>query len=368
MIAITLRKFGRGVFVLHLGALLAITQVRLTVEPSPAKAGHGVRDEAQPVREPVLGYIFNQELRRLQPILGIPGSAHTGVALEPSAAASEVAVSPRHDFALAVAAPSADLVLLDLRDKNLPVRSIPKAMPGVDMIFISPSGTSAVLYSRRARAVQVLAGLPDAPSITDSKIDLSNPRESITAMAVSDDAAVMLVAVTGGEVGSLFAFVSQAGERLIYPLNHISSISFLEGSRDALVAAYEDNQVLLIRDVTAAATVEVVADESSGVSRPVAVAASRDGRRAFAANAGSGTVLTVPLASGLPAIIPCHCRPSRLQRLADDDAFVLTEPSDVPLLLLDGSSAGSRVLMVLPDGSAAPTSKSRIAVPGGSPQ
>jgi hypothetical protein len=83
----------------------------------------------------------------------------------------------------------------------------------------------------------------------------------------------------------------------------------------------------------------------------VALAVSDDGRRMFVANGKSRTVAIISLSGHAGAtLIACGCTPTGLDRLAGGEVFRLTEPSDLPMWILEATRHQPRVLFV-PAGS-----------------
>jgi hypothetical protein len=119
---------------------------------------------------------------------------------------------------------------------------------------------------------------------------------------------------------------------------------FLHQSWEAVAADRQTKEVFLIRDLLGNADRILLASEAEGVTAPVALELSTDNQRVFVANAEPGAVVTLDLAGGVQHT-PCNCIPTVLERMGES-VFRLTELSDKPLMLLDGTGPESRVLFV----------------------
>ncbi len=324
-----------------------------------------------PIRGPILGYVFEARSRNLKPLLGLPGASHIGTPLLLGQRLAFAEVSSSQDYALAVEAVSGELRLIDLRAEFPALRPIAGVGLGVDRIVFSPGGASAALYGRQSRQVQLLAGLPEEPS-SEGKIDLTQLPGVLTALAVSDDARALLAAVSEGDGGALYLASPGESPRRVAPAGRVSSIAFFRDSKDALLADYQNNEILRIRDVSGSAELTVLASERDGIRRPLAVAASRDNRLAFAASAATRSVALVPLEGGVTTMLPCDCAPASLLPLKWNSVFQMTAGADSPIYLLDAGRAGAgrdpRILFVPPaenadssaPGALAPAPRGRV--------
>ena len=102
-----------------------------------------------------------------------------------------------------------------------------------------------------------------------------------------------------------------------------------------MVADYDRNEVLLVRDVRGAAQATVLGGERESILRPVAVAASADNERVFAASSQTNQVVILPANGDSPNLVTCECQPSRLKALAGNAVFRITGASASPVMLLD---------------------------------
>jgi DNA-binding beta-propeller fold protein YncE len=238
--------------------------------------------------------------------------------------------------------------------------------PGADRIAISPSGSSAAFYSQLRHTIEVVSGLPSAPSLL-GRIRAFTLPSPLGPMAVSDNADIVLVTTGGKANNAVYAILSdtefeewEPGQapkqmrrqnlpgtpKLVCPLGRASAISFLPRSSDALIADIERNQILLLQDAAGAQSTSVLADESKGISGPLAVAMDREAHRILVANSGSRTVTAYDRQGSSIASLYCHSVPTLLQKLGSQAVFRVTDPGDMPMLIVDDRSSTPKVLFV----------------------
>jgi YVTN family beta-propeller protein len=297
-----------------------------------ASAGFAFQSTGAALGGPLLGLVLDAPSGVLLPVHGVPGAAAFGEPLEAGARIVRAAMSPRHDSALAVA-DDGRLLHIRLLGGSLEAAPVDGLPPVPDRIEYSPSGSTAALSY--AGKVELLRGLPEAPCQAGS-IDLTPLGSAVSALAVSDDGAVLAAFAEPGGSPVFLAGVSDP-PRLVLSTSHAAALAFAPGGADAIVADDRENTVQVLREVSGAAAALRIAGPEAGIAGPTAVALSAG--RAYVANAGSGTVAVIDLVSGVSKTIACGCRPSTLAPLAGG-ALRLTEPGDGPLWLLDADRDG----------------------------
>jgi hypothetical protein len=321
--------------------------------------------------------MFDSASAAIRPILGIPGAATLGAPLDAGFAVGQAVVAPGGDFALAVA--KDDFSLAVVRGSSGVVRNFAPAMGEVpDLIAFSPGGSSAALYYRTSGRLLVLSGLrSQAPQAVEA--DTSSLPAAAGLVAVSEDAASLLLAVRQGESTGLYLLPNRPPVgRSTSPMDHaaaalrndlsasrspvravvqrvgafqsVSALRFAGGGSDALAADGAANAVYLVQNASGAAQITALGSAQDGLSKPVAVEAM-DARRVLVANAGANK-LTILYRDGTPALsISCGCSPEVLQQLAGNSVYRLTETSGKPMWLLDAGGTEMRILAVPPDRS-----------------
>ena len=296
---------------------------------------------AQSVAGPVLGYVLDRTAGALRPIRGIPGAATMGDPIELDASLADVSISPEQDYALAADSNGGDLVLIDLTGGAV-ARRFAGAFVRPQRVAISPGGGTAALVDLDERRVQILSGLPNAPSATRD-LSLDPGLTDIEALAVSDDGTSLLVATRG----AVYVAREQGFERLI-EARVPRAISYFRNSHDALIADFEANHVVLVRDITGAAETSTLASQRNGIVRPVAVQPSADGRRVFVANSRTARISVIDLETGDVTHLACSAVPAGLFPLRGGSVFRLNELAGTPLFVLDGGAERARIVFVPP--------------------
>ncbi|MFB3779236.1 MAG: hypothetical protein ACE141_16585 [Bryobacteraceae bacterium] len=297
--------------------------------------------EAAPVSGPILGFVADAS-SGVRPIIGIPGAATLGSALLSTTQAENVVFSTGRDYALALLAPDRRVALFrDLRTAPS-VADLP-APPGAGRLAVSPSGNAAVLYYPEAGAVAVLNGLPDSPALSWSTAAPQLTAE-LAALAVADGGGGILLA--SGQRSPVWLIRPDGGPQVLSYVAASPSLAFLPSSLDALIADGGASTVTLARDVEGSIRLTQVGGPAEGVSNPVAVVASADGRNALVANSEPAGVVTLSLGGGESSLVPCNCRVTALEPLSGGAAFRVNQPGDGPIWLLDAAVSPPRMVFV----------------------
>jgi hypothetical protein len=285
------------------------------------------------ITAPALGYLFDSSAQSVRPILGIPGASLIAAPLPLEVALESAAVPPSPDWLIVQIAGSHDLKLLQSRDGSFSLRSIDGVSPAPDRIVFSPTGSAAALYHRDARAIEVVAGLPDAAALA-RRIDLSAWDADPASLAVTDNGRLVLAGLPTGNVIS----ISDDGFQVIPSDGPVSALAFAPRATAAVVAA--GTRIFLFHGSEL--------QQLAAADRPMVddIALSTDGTRAFLAYA-DGTIQAIDLSTGATQQVSCHCTPTGLRRLSGSSLFRLTEiAASAPVLLLDGSAPEPRLWFV----------------------
>jgi DNA-binding beta-propeller fold protein YncE len=291
------------------------------------------------LRGPVMGYVLDARSQTVRPINGIPGAAHLGAPLALPFPVSLAVFSSAGEFALVAPAEGEGLFLVGNLGATPSVSRIAGALRP-DRMVLNAANTAAVLYQADPRQLQIVSGLGANPA-AGRVVDLAGLRGTVAALALDASGGEVLVALRDGERGALVRLpIPEEGSpepRQIGVFAAPAAVALLNQDRDAVLADAGTNQVFLIRDFTGQAEVEALASERDGVMEPVGVEADADGRRVFVATAAErGSVLVLDLAARTVEVRATpEGAPSRLERLQGRAAFVLNEPGEAPLLVLD---------------------------------
>ena len=292
---------------------------------------------------PSVGYVFEPEAQVLRPILGTPGAAVFGSKVEVGMNVRRAWVSPRQSFVLAEAEESPEVLLLDLQRGAQAAKTLSALPTGADQVAVSPTGTAMAFYFRNDNRLQIVSGLPDSPEVS-SGIDLAVLPGLLSSLAVSDDGRAALVAFTDAGTGAVYLIHSEQ-KRVIAQAGDVRAMTFLTNSLNAVIVDTAANEVRLLNDVTGAATTQILAEESRGISHPLALQVSADNGRVFVLNSGAESITTVDLTTGLLTHLPINGSASRLQRLSGE-VFQLTDDLRQPMLLLDAANPEPRIVFV----------------------
>lgn len=282
------------------------------------------------VSGPVAGYVFDAPARALRPVVGIPGAAYIGTALDAGWPIANAWIAPRQDVAAALAQDgSLHFFRLDAgRVSELPAGDV-AGTP--ESVAFSPSGTAAALVF--GGQAQLVTGLPDAPRRA-ALLDLAQARRSgepgrrsvpareTLSMAVSDDGTLLLV----GGGSQVRIFDAGGGSRTILESAGGALVAFAPGGHDGAAAA-SDGGVVMFRDLAGAAERQALGT----VPSPSGLAFASD---AVLVASPSG-VVRLDLSGGARNEIACRCAPSGLVPMGA--VFRLNEAGQGPLWLLDGA-------------------------------
>ena len=124
---------------------------------------------AQQVQGPVMGFVVDGDGHRIRPILGVPGAAVVGAALDTGGPLTVEAVSPAGNYAMVRGGSDHNLAVWTPGGGVQALTGLP---PAAYRVALSPEGTAAAFYSAADNRLRVISGLPAAPSSV-SEIPLS---------------------------------------------------------------------------------------------------------------------------------------------------------------------------------------------------
>jgi hypothetical protein len=276
------------------------------------KVGQRSASSDSSVRLPILGFAVRAPLE-LRPILGSAEASGLGLPLALPSGATAVMAAPGQRYVLAVLD---QIAVARLGPDGLgPLNPISGTMANVERVDFSPSGSAAVLYSRSSQRLQVLAGLPDSPSLV-MDVDTTSWAATLTSAAVCDDAAVVLVGASAGD-NTLLAMLGSAGQlNAIANVSSISAIRFMVQTHDAVAVDSQRNQVLFLKaGQDASYSARVLGGDAQGLSAPSDVELSTDGSRVYVANSGTNAISIVEIATGNSQSLNCDFALAGFQRL-----------------------------------------------------
>jgi len=315
--------------------------MRRMVMAAGLAAGIAVQADTTTVRGPVLGYVLDSRTQAVRPINGIPGATHLGGPLALGFPVSQAVFSSRGDFGVVVATEGGAVYRVSIAGGVVELTQIAGAIRP-SRLAVNAADTAVLLYSAEPRRVQVVRGAAAGPVV-----ELPGLSGIVTALALDGGGREALLGVSEGGRGALLRISlpdqGDAGETRIGEARAVGlfaeplAVALLNRDRDAVVADAGSNRVFLLRDFAGEAAQEALLAERDGVAQPVGVEASADGRRIYVANgAGSGSVLVLDLETRTLEIrATLEGAPTRLDRLQGRQSFLLNEPGEAPLLILD---------------------------------
>jgi hypothetical protein len=126
----------------------------------------------------------------------------------------------------------------------------------------------------------------------------------------------------------------------------VAALAFSRANHD-LLAITMSGDLYLAQNVNANLSIRQIYTGDAQTSNPVAVQFSPDESAAFIAN-GAGVLSTIDLNTGSISTLSCRCAPTRLEPFGQG-TFRLTDISEGPVLLFDGTPKQNRVWFVPAD-------------------
>ncbi|QNI32850.1 hypothetical protein H7849_02285 [Alloacidobacterium dinghuense] len=303
--------------------------------PSPTTtAGSNVATGA------ILGYVWDQTATGLRPIFGVPGAAQFGSPIYGGAAYNN-----------AVACADKKFALLTNSGGQAAVAPLPSGMPvqvadhlsAKEQIAISPTCSAALLYAPGSSNATLVLGLPAIPKA--QSLDLSQAG-AITSAVVSDTGLVLAASGQTAGATSVTAISTDGSATQITTVASFGGMSFLPSTQNALIADGGRSTIWMASNLPAN-SLNRVASTADGVTQPVAVASSSDGRWIVVANQ-SGTILRLDLTrQSAPAQAVCKsCTAPKLIPLGGNSTFLLSDLTSGPIWTFDGDSPSPRIVFI----------------------
>jgi len=295
----------------------------------------GAGQTAPAISGPALGFVADKEGATIWPLLGILGASVPGPPLVLPQDIRDAVISPRNDYALAIAGTNALVVLVDLTVANPTINPVPGVRPQSTLISLSPTGAAAALFEKQTRQLQLVSGLPSAPQVV-REFDTSILPGEVLGIAVSDDAKLALVnAIQPDDETRTLWLVGREDSASPLSVSRPSHITFIANTSTALIVEQDSQEVVLMQHLNdnPVRMPGIVMRESG---HPIAaIAASHDGRSIFVAQEGSEDISITDLQSRTTGVVPCHCKPTVFSPLKGTSVFRLSDLSTGPITVLD---------------------------------
>jgi hypothetical protein len=289
---------------------------------------------------PILDAWWDSASKGLRTVYGVAGAAHQGPPTYNDGSYVGGSVCMRKSIAL-FAASSGNLFSVSL-PQGKPLAIASKGLPNATIVF-SPSCTWSLAYATGSSTALLLQELLSTPTSTAVTLPAGT-----SAAAVSDSGSI-LVNVPKSDGSNAIQFQSSGSSTLqtIAVLSGFGGMAFLPGADSALFADAAASSVFEASHITSGMSLVQIAGEADGVSKPVAVAISADGRTAAVANSKSSSVLRLDLSGqSAPVQIVCHCSPTELKPLGGNLVFRLNEAGTGTVWAFDGDASVPRFIFI----------------------
>lgn len=289
---------------------------------------------------PQLGYLWLDSDHTLRPILGVAGASQIGQSLVPAGT-----------YVGAVSAAAANIAVLQDSDGSFDLMSLPSGspvslaakLPAGAAMRLSPSATSALLYTPGAASASLVTGLLSTPQV--STVKFAGP---IVDSTVSDTGAVGVEYSQGTSIA--LSVMAVSGHAVpVASLGSTGGLSFLPGRDDLLFADGTANSLTLLRSATSAPASSLI-QTASLLKSPLAVGVSGSGRWALVVNgavsSASQTLVRIDLNTLTSVSVACACKPTEAAVLTDEGAFRVTNVRSGANWIVDASTASPRTLFI----------------------
>lgn len=277
------------------------------------------------VGAPQLGWV--QDGARIRTVYGMSAAAAVGAAVGSTQDFARIAGSTARNYVLVCAA---DTGIVSLYQPENGFTPLDGAGIAPDSMVLSPGGSAAALWFSSINQVQIVTGLPEAPSIR--QLDASFLGSAPASVAISDDGA-WLAGAWLGEAAGVYTF-GPNGEVSRLPLeDHVTALAFFQGTHDiAAASAASLQRVTGVGGFVQVSTLATFADSSPPAA---AVAVTQDNRIMVAADR-RGSITAVQIESGAATTTDCGCNPEGLFAMGPS-AFRLTGLQDGAFKLFDAA-------------------------------
>jgi hypothetical protein len=271
--------------------------------------------------QPVLGYVMQSPPLLLRAILGVPGAASFSAPLSLPAEVIQLHIAPSQAYALAERRAN-DLAVIPLKAGRAgQAVAVPGAMPSPDLVAFSFTGRSAVLYSAVAAQLQVVAGLPGAPTVVET-ISTGTLAGGIQDAAVSDDGTSVLIASAGGAYQLLHGAAQQVVSATVTP-----ALAFFPNSSQAAIGDRSTGSVYLWPAGAGSAAASLLTAHLEGMA---AMCATADGQGLWVTNPAGSSIWWVSAQTGEVRTLPLPVRPTSMERLPYRDMLLISSEVNQP--------------------------------------
>jgi len=292
---------------------------------------------------PTLGFIFDNSLGIVRPLLGISGNATVGAPVDVGSPVTNViSLTDQHSI-LAVPESGPYLLSIDLEASPPFSRSITGALKSAE-ITLSPNGKTAALAHQVGQLVEVVTGLPDHPAVIleVTTVLINAPLQRVV---VNDAGTLLLITFLENDRETIYRWNRTEGYRLLASTVRVGALGFV-GPSDAVYADGGTNEVYFAHDVKTGSVTQFLAGPSDGISGPIGIGASNTGGF-FIANSASRMVVMFDANHRIVRSQQCDCNITGVYPLSAG-IFRLTERLNQTIYLVDESKSEARLVFVPP--------------------
>jgi hypothetical protein len=222
------------------------------------------------------------------------------------------------------------------------VTEISGALAQPALVVFSPTGRSAVLYSREFGQAQVLTGLPNSPRMARQLL-VPPAGSSLQLLAINDDGDALVVV---DQAGHIFSLAQDNVLSLVHAGAEIAGVAFVPLRSELIACDPAQRAIYLIEDVGRTPLVSILASDLDLPPGPVVIHSSSDGRSTFFASVGSKHLSIIDRVSSKLETLELQAPLDGLDPLKVPTVMLLSARDNEPGWVLETSSAIARVLFV----------------------
>ena len=279
---------------------------------------------------PVAGWTLDSRTGTIRAITGLPGALRLADAVVLPFGVTAAEFTPSGDRALVLTAttPSRLMVLKALQSVAPEIADLGEVADGTRLLAANAKGNAAVVYSAAQNELRFVTGLDREP-VLSSPVSTAALAGPITA-GILDEAGQCAVLGTG----AIETLCADASSNRVLPdttLN-ITALAFANGNRDVIFADAAGQQIVRINGYAQAPALTVLAAQSSGLIRPIALAILASGQ-ILVADADAQMLLAIDSATGTIVSTQLDIAPTQLRPLTNRTLLLLNDLSALPFTL-----------------------------------